>query len=139
MNPVYEIRANEYNNKLAEALKQIPELKQPEWSLFVKTGVAKKRPTQEEDFWHKRMASILRQIYMRKIVGVSRLRTRYGSKQNRGVKPEKFKKASGKMIRTMLQQAEAAGLLEKSTETIKGKRMGRKLTDKGKELLEGVK
>ena len=66
----------------------------------------------------------------------NRLKTRYGSKKNRGMKPEKFRKASGKIIRTILQQAEAAELLEKSTE---GKRSGRQLTDKGKELLEGVK
>ena len=106
---------------------------------FVKSGVAKKRPTDEEDFWHKRTASILRQIYLNKIVGVSRLRTRYGSKKNRGMKPERFRKASGKMIRTMLQQAEAAGLLEKFLEVVKGKRLGRQLTAKGKEFLEGVK
>ena len=139
MNPVYDMPANEYNNKLAEALKNIPEIKPPEWSFFVKSGVAKKRPTDEEDFWHKRTASILRQIYLNKIVGVSRLRTRYGSKKNRGMKPERFRKASGKMIRTMLQQAEAAGLLEKFLEVVKGKRLGRQLTAKGKEFLEGVK
>jgi len=136
-NPVYEIPANEYNKKLAEALKQIPEFQQPEWSLFVKSGVAKKRPPQEEDFWHKRAASILRQIYTHKTVGVNRLKTRYGSKQNRGMKPEKFKKGSGKIIRTILQQAEKAGLLEKKNEP--GKRAGRCLTEKGKELLENIK
>jgi len=134
---VYEIPANEYNVKLAEALKQIPEFKQPEWVDFVKTGVAKKRPSQEEDFWYKRAASILRQAYIRGVIGVNRLKTRYGSKQNRGMQPEIFKKGSGKIIRVILQQAEEAGLLEKTNET--GKRFGRKLTDKGKELLEGVK
>ena len=55
------------------------------------------------------------------------------------MKPERFRKASGKMIRTMLQQAEAAGLLEKFLEVVKGKRLGRQLTAKGKEFLEGVK
>jgi len=137
MNPVYEIPADEYNKKLAEALKGIPEFKQPEWSLFVKTGNAKKRPPQEKDFWYKRAASILRQIYINKVVGVNRLKTRYGSKKNRGMKPEKFKKAGGKIIRTILQQAETAGLLEKVNEP--KKRAGRQLTEKGRELLEGIK
>jgi len=136
-NPVYEMPSGEYNKKLAEVLKQISEFVQPEWSLFVKTGVAKKRPSQEVDFWHKRAASILRQIYINKTVGVNRLKTRYGSRQNRGMRPEKFKKGSGKIIRTMLQQAEKAGLLEKKNEP--GKRAGRCLTEKGKELLEGIK
>ena len=134
---VYEIPANEYNNKLAEALKQFPEFKAPDWMDFVKTGVAKQRPPQEEDFWYKRAASILRQAYVRGVVGVNRLKTRYGSKQNRGMQPEIFKKGSGKIIRVILQQAEAAGLLEKINES--GKRAGRKLTDKGKELLENIK
>ena len=135
--PVYEIPADKYNQELASALKEIPEFKEPEWAIFVKTGVAKTRPPQEKDFWYKRAASILRQIYINKIVGVSKLRTRYGSKKNRGMKPERFKKASGKIIRTILQQAEAAGLLEKQIEP--GKRAGRKLTVKGKEFLDGIK
>jgi len=134
--PIYEIDPAEYNSKLAETLKKIEEFKQPEWSFYVKTGVSKQRPSQESDFWYKRIASILRQIYFNKVVGVGRLKTKYGSKKNRGMKPEKFRKASGKMIRVMLQQAEVAGLLEKTTEE---KRAGRKLTDKGKELLEGIK
>ena len=136
-NPVYSMPANEYNTKLANILKDMPEFQVPIWANFVKTGPAKVRPPQEDDFWYKRAASILRQIYTHKVVGVNRLKTRYGSKKNRGMKPEKFYRASGKMIRTMMQQAEKAGLLEKSNE--RGKRAGRILTNKGIELLEGVK
>lgn len=134
---VYEMPANEYNTKLAEALKQIPEFKEPEWSLFVKSGVSRVKPPTNKDFWFKRAASILRQAYIRNIIGVNRLRTRYGGKQNRGMRPERFKKASGKIIRVILQQAEAAGLLEKYN--VSGKRAGRKLTAKGRELMEGIK
>jgi len=136
-NPVYELPAGEYNTKLAEALKQIEQIKEPIWAAYVKTGVAKQRPPQEKDFWQKRAASILRQIYIHNVVGVNRLKTRYGSKQNRGMKPEKFKKSSGKIIRVILQQCEAAELLEKANQP--GKRAGRKLTDQGKQLLEGIK
>lgn len=138
-NSVYEMPAGEYNKKLAELLKSIAEIKEPEWARFVKTGVAKQRPPQEKDFWYKRAASILRQIYIKKVVGVNRLKTRYGSKQNRGVKPAKFRKSSGKIIRTILQQSERAGLLEKSIKSEIGIRAGRKLTNKGKELLEGIR
>jgi small subunit ribosomal protein S19e len=136
-NAVYEISADEYNKKLADILKNMSEFEVPEWSYFVKTGVAKVRPSQEPDFWHKRAASILRQIYLNKVVGVNRLKTRYGSLKNRGMQPERFRKASGKIIRVILQQSEKAGLLEKFNEP--GKRAGRILTKQGKELLEGVK
>ena len=36
---VYEMPASEYNTKLANILKNMPEFKQPEWSYFVKSGV----------------------------------------------------------------------------------------------------
>ena len=137
MTSIYDIPADEFNKKLATILKSMPEFKAPEWSFFVKTGMSKDRPPQEPDFWQKRAASILRQIYLNKTVGVGRLRTRYGSKKNRGVKPSRFKKSGGKIIRVILQQAEAVGLLEKFNEP--GERAGRRLTEQGKELLESVK
>jgi small subunit ribosomal protein S19e len=136
MSNVYEIPAQEYNDKLAEALSKIEEFKMPEWAIYVKTGLCKLRPPMENDWWYNRAASILRQIYIKGVVGVGRLRTKYGDRKNRGMKPEQFAKASGKIIRVMLQQAEKAGLLEKVKE---GKRFGRKLTKKGREFLEAIK
>jgi len=141
MNTVYELNAQEYNLKLAEAIKQVPEFKEPEWAQFVKSGAAKERPIEDPNFWHKRAASILRQIYKRNIVGVNRLKTRYGSLKDRGMKPEEFRKASGKIIRTILQQSDAAGFTEiaKTIKGVKSKRPGRKLTQKGKDFLEAIK
>src|SRR3989344_607190 len=112
MSKVFEINQQEYNLKLAEALKKIPEFKSPEWVFYVKSSPSKERPIEDPDFWHKRAASILKQIYKKNVVGVNRLRTRYGSKKNRGMKPEKFKKAGGKIIRTILQQCDTAGFTE---------------------------
>ena len=137
---VYDFDQQEYNLKLAEALKKIPEFKKPEWVEFVKSSSSKERPIDDEDFWHKRAASILKQLYKRKIVGVNRLKTKYGSKKNRGYQPEKFIKAGGKIIRTIFQQSDEAGL----TEIIKSKRgtkikSGRQLTKNGKEFLDGIK
>ena len=135
--PVYEMQASEYNTKLANILKNMPEFKQPLWSTFVKSSVSKQRPPRDVDFWYKRAASILRQIYTHNVVGVNRLKTRYGGRKKRGVRPEHFAKGSGKMIRVILQQSEKAGLLEKFNES--GKRAGRRLTQAGKDLLEGEK
>lgn len=141
MNPVFELDSHEYNKKLAEALEKIPEFKEPEWAKFVKSGPSRERPIEDEYFWYKRAASILRQIYKKKIVGVSRLRTKYGGKKIRGMKPEEFRKAGGKIIRTILQQSDKAGFTEfvKAVKGVKGRRPGRQLTQKGKEFLEGVK
>lgn len=131
---VRAIEPGKYNNALAGALKNIPEFKKPEWVDFVKSSTHKQRPILDDDFWHKRAASILRQIYINKVVGVQRLRTRYGGRKDRGMKPPRFAKSGGKIIRTLMQQAEAAGLVEKSA----GKKAGRQLTQKGKELMEGI-
>jgi small subunit ribosomal protein S19e len=133
--PVYKIPAAEFNEKLALALKEMPEFKMPEWAGFVKTSSAKERPPEKEDWWYNRAASILKQLYFRGNLGVNRLRTRYGAKKKRGNKPEKYKKGSGKIIRVILQQAETAGFVEKSN----NKKAGRQLTAKGKEFLESIK
>ena len=139
-NSVYDLDAQEYNVRLAEALKKIPEFEMPEWAGFVKSSASKERPIDDEDFWYKRAASILRQIYLRGFVGVNRLKTRYGSKKNRGYTPEKFMKAGGKIIRTILQQSDKAGFTEIliPAKGVKSQRPGRRLTPKGKEFLESV-
>jgi len=137
---IYDLKAQEFNLKLAEELEKIPEFKAPEWVSFVKSGPSRERPIREENFWYMRAASILRQIYIRKVVGVNRLKIRYGSKKNRGMKPERFMKAGGKIIRTILKQADEAGFSEilKNTEEMKVKKSGRRLTSKGKKFLEEI-
>ena len=124
-----------YNITLAAALKDIKELKAPEWVSFVKSGVSKERVPADADFWYIRTASVLRQLYIQGVVGVEKLRTRYGGKKNRGGRRSKFMKSSGKLIRVILQQCETAGLVEKM-DTLQH---GRRLTEKGRLFLDGIK
>ena len=119
---------------LAEALKKIPEFEIPEWANYVKSGVSRERPPVDDDFWYTRAASILRQLYIHGVVGVEKLRTRYGSRKDRGGRPDKFKKAGGKIIRVILQQAEAAGLVEK----VLRMQYGRRLTQEGRDFLDSI-
>ncbi len=114
MTDVKSIEAGKYNLMLAEALKNQEEFVKPAWVDFVKSGTSKVRPIAEVDFWHRRAASILRQVYLNEVVGVQRLRTRYGSNKNRGNRPSEFRRASGKIIRLILQQSEKAGFMKKS-------------------------
>jgi len=132
---IYMQNPIDFNLKLAEALKKIPELKKPEWVDYVKSGVAKERTPEDDDFWYKRTASILKQLYIRGVVGVGKLRTKFGSKKSRGVKPARFRKAGGKIIRSILQQAEKAGLVEK----INNRQFGRRLSEKGRNFLDSIK
>jgi small subunit ribosomal protein S19e len=132
---IRSVSPEKYNKDLAEALKSVEEFEKPDWVDFVKTSTHKQRPSIEEDFWHKRAASILRQIYINKVVGVERLRTRYGGRKDRGQQPPEFRKGAGKIIRLILQQAEKAGFVEKIKTPRKS---GRQLTEKGKSFLESV-
>ncbi len=135
MADIRSIESGKYNIMLADALKKVKEFSKPEWIDFVKSSTHKQRPPADPDFWYKRAASILRQIYIKGVVGVERLRSRYGGRKDRGVQPPEFRKAGGKLIRKILQQAESAGFVEKSKE----KKAGRKLTAKGKDFLESIK
>ena len=134
MTTIHDVSPDRFNEKLAGELKKMVEFEMPEWASFVKTSAAKSRPPQDADFWYKRAASILRQIYSKGVVGVNRLKTKYGGRKQRGAKPEEFRKAGGKIIRTILQQAEKAGFVEKST----GKKKGRQLTKKGLEFMNKI-
>jgi small subunit ribosomal protein S19e len=128
---LYDVEANAYVKALAEKLKDMEEFEMPQWAWFVKTSTARARPPME-GWWHLRAASILRQLYINGVIGVSKLRTRYGGKKDRGMAPNRFFKGSGKIIRVILQQSEKAGFVEK----VKDKKCGRKLTKKGKEFLD---
>lgn len=131
---VYDISGEEFVSKLSVKLKSMDEFKMPEWAYFVKTSIANERPPMSSDWWYIRAASILRQAYMRGLVGVGKLSTRYGSRMDRGMQRPKFFQGSRKIIRVILQQAEKAGFIEK----IKEPKAGRRLTKKGKEFLDGV-
>ncbi len=137
----YDIPISLFIEELKEELKTIKELQPPEWSQYVKTGIHKDRPPEQEDWWYYRAASILYQLYRRGIVGVNRLRNYYGGRKDRGHRPEKKVKGGAKIVRTILQQLEKAGLVEKNM--IKHPKLqqicrGRKLTNAGMSLLDRI-
>lgn len=118
---------------MAEELKKGKLVEPPEWSKDVKTGAHKERVPEQDNWWYIRSASVLRKVYLSsKPIGVQRLRTAYGGKKNRGHKPERFAKASGAILRKMLQQLEASGLIKKVDAPIKG----RVITPKGQSLID---
>lgn len=126
---IREFPAERLIEKTAEKLKAMEHFKPPEWSVFVKTGVNRERVPQQDDWWWIRTAAVLRKISLEGPLGTERLRKEYGGRKNRGHKPEKKKRASGSVIRKILQQLESAGFIEKE------KNKGRKLAAKGASFL----
>ena len=129
MTTVFDVPADLLIEKVAEEFKNNDKINSPAWSNFVKTGVHKERKPENADWWYVRTASIIRRVYMDGPVGVMSLRTFYGGKKDRGVRPEVFRKGSGSIIRTALQQLEEAGFVQKTEE-------GRTLTPEGHSYLD---
>ena len=127
----YDINSTELINKAAEKLKEL--IQAPAWEKFVKTGPAKERIPTQKDWYFKRAAAILRTVYIKGPIGVQKLRIKYGSKKNRGHKPEKFYKSGGAVIRHALQQLEKTGLIVYKKDGI---HKGRIITPKGKSFLD---
>lgn len=128
MTTVLDVKAQPLIEEVAEELEE--EFEAPEWTEFVKTGVGRERPPEQENWYHIRAAAVLRKIYTDGPLGVSRLRTIYGKREDHGHGPEHSSKASGKVIRTVLQELEEQGYVE----TEEGE--GRKITDEGKSFLD---
>ncbi len=109
-----DVPANELIVKVADALKKDYEnsINPPGWVNFVKTGSHKERPPQEPDFWFKRCASILLNSYHRGVIGVRKLKKKYGGRTQHIVRRSHHRQAGGKIIRLALQQLEKAGLMK---------------------------
>src|SRR5438876_10550197 len=80
----------------------------PPWTEFAKTGAHKERPPQNPDWWYFRCASLLRKMYVRGSVGVSRFRVQYGVRVGHGNRPAHHVPAGGSAIREPLEQLQKA-------------------------------
>jgi small subunit ribosomal protein S19e len=124
---VYEVPAEKLIFAVAEDLKK--KVKEPEYVNFVKTGVCKDRAPDLEDWWHIRLAAVLRKFYSKDTLGVEILRGYFGGLQKRGTQRPHFEKASGKIIRDCVQSLEKLGYLEKTAR-------GRRMTQAGRQYLD---
>ncbi len=127
----YDVPAPVLIRRLADYLKEsTSKIVPPAWADLVKTGSHAERPPEDPDWWFTRCASLLRKIYIQGPIGIAHLRSEYGGRIDRGVKPEHARKGSGAIIRNALQQLEAAHLVKTLG------RRGRVLTGEGRQLLD---
>lgn len=127
----YDVPPSALIERLARYLKNnVDSVRPPAWAPFVKTGTHAERVPENPDWWYVRSASLLRKVYTNGPIGIEHLRSEYGGRKDRGVRPEHSRKGSGGIIRNALQQLEEAGLVE-----ILRKR-GRVVTPEGRKLLD---
>jgi small subunit ribosomal protein S19e len=78
-----------------------------------------------------RSASILRQVYLNGPIGVSKLRTRYGSRKEHVVHRRHHIKSGGSIIRDSLQELEKLKFVKNTKE-------GRVIAPQGKSFLDKI-
>lgn len=130
MTTAYDVPADALIKKTADSLKKNDKAKAPEWASFVKTGVHKEMPPEDPDWWYTRMAAVLRKIYVKGPIGVSRLTAEFGGPRDRGAKPNRARTGSGSIARHCIHQLEELGYVEKQ------KTQGRVVTGAGRSFLD---
>ena len=129
MPTVYDVPPADLIEALSAELRKSSKITPPEWAAYVKTGSFKQHAPQDPNWWYIRCASVLRKVYMNGPIGVSHLRKEYGGLKHSYNRPEHFRRAGGAIIRKVLQQLEAEGLISSS-------RKGRTITAKGRSILD---
>ena len=135
MTHIIEVNPNSLIGRVADELKKQKLVQPTDWSKFVKTGRHRERHPDNEDWLYYRAAAILRAIVTLGPVGTQKLRTKYGGLKGRGHKPEHFYRASGSIIRKILQQLEKSSLIK---QVQVGAHKGRVLTPQGTSLLDKI-
>jgi small subunit ribosomal protein S19e len=118
--------------RLAQELESRKVVKAPEWAAFARTGVHTENAPYQSGWWSLRSASVLRKLYIRGARGVMRLSSEYGGSRDRGSAPYHARSGSRSIVREILQQLEAGGLVRKQ------KNGGRTLTPDGHKMLDQV-
>jgi small subunit ribosomal protein S19e len=136
MTTLYDVPAEDLIEAVAVDLADESAVDRPEWAELVKTGHDRELAPEQDDFWQRRAASLLRKVAVDGPVGVGSLRTAYGGAvqgTNRyKVRPRQSTEGSGKIIRTILQQLEEVGYVEQA----EGE--GRVITSDGHSLLDTI-
>ncbi|MCL4356007.1 MAG: 30S ribosomal protein S19e [Thaumarchaeota archaeon] len=125
----HDVPSGKLISALAEQMKAVPSVQEPDWAKFVKTGSHAERPPISPDWWFARAASLLRKVYLHGPVGLSDLERVYGGTKALHYFPKHHRDAGGSSIRVILKQLEQAELVSKTSK-------GRVLTSKGRAMLD---
>ncbi len=110
-----------------------------QWSYLVKSGHANELSPLDPDWLFYKAAAIARQIYVSKSinVGVGTLKAFLGKKKRNGVRPPRYSKAGGKVIREIVSQLKKNGYVENYANQ-EGSTFGLVLTKAGRAELDKI-
>lgn len=114
---LFTVKPDEFNQVLADHLKNTSKVNPPKNVDLIKTCHGKQRAPCERDWYYKRAASIVRKMLLAmhadKNVGVRKLSSKYGCSKNRGSQPSKHVDGSRGLIRRIMQDLEKADWIVK--------------------------
>ncbi|GJU24514.1 40S ribosomal protein S19-3-like protein [Tanacetum coccineum] len=124
---VKDVSPHEFVTGYAAHLKRSGKMELPEWTDIVKTATFKELAPYDPDW-----SSIARKVYLRGGLGVGAFQRIYGGSKRNGSAPPHFCKASGGIVRHILQQLETMKIIDMDP---KG---GRRITSSGRRDLDQV-
>jgi small subunit ribosomal protein S19e len=132
MTTAYDVPPGLLIERLKDRLQQEGKIKPPEWAPFVRTGVHTEKAPVQPDWWYRRVAAVLRKVYLKGPVGTSRLAAEFGGRRDDGSAPYHPRRGSRSIAREAMQQLESMGLL------VKVEKRGRSISPQGRKLLDSL-
>ncbi|ESU36657.1 SSU ribosomal protein S19E, partial [Giardia duodenalis] len=131
MSSVTRVPADVFINSFAAHLKNRGIIKCPAFTDYVKTGVSRQYAPRDADWFYIKAASVIRHFYISgsHSIGVAGLARKYSSLQKGKTTPHHTKRASCKVIRSIVSQFLGQKLL------IAGER-GRHISPNGRKMVE---
>jgi len=130
MTTVYDVPPGLLIERLKEQLEKSGKISPPEWSRFARTGVHTEKAPVQPDWWFRRVAAVLRKVYLHGPVGSTRLAAEFGGRRADGSAPAHPRSGSRSVAREAMQQLESLGYLSKA------EKKGRMITPAGRKLLD---
>jgi small subunit ribosomal protein S19e len=132
MTSAYDVPPGLLIERLKEHLEKEAKVKPPEWARFARTGAHTEKAPVQKDWWYRRVAAVLRKVYVQGPVGTTHLAAEFGGRRDDGSAPYHPRRGSRSIAREAMQQLEALGYVSKID------KKGRTITPAGRKLLDGL-
>lgn len=132
MTSAYDVPPAALIERLKEHLEKEGKIKPPEWAPFARTGVHTEKAPVQKDWWYRRVAAVLRKVYVNGPIGSARLAAEFGGRRDDGSAPYHPRRGSRSIAREAMQQLESLGYLAKA------EKRGRMITAAGRKLLDNA-
>src|SRR3990170_2475611 len=130
MPTAYDVPPGLLIERLKDLLEKEGKIKPPPWAGFARTGVHTEKAPVQKDWWYRRVAAVLRKVYVQGPVGATRLAAEFGGRRDRGSAPYHPRRGSRSIAREAMQQLETLGYLAKV------EKRGRTITAEGRRVLD---